>query len=125
MDWLRASRGFAVAFDLVVGAVFWVWAIYNTATKGGFDAGCVSFAFAVLSGILGCARHKWYPSFMYCAHALVTINYIGGAIVKNTTSEMGVTGFRIYCALFAVLWAATGVWFRAVHRKLLGYDTDL
>lgn len=108
----------SVVWEIVVGGFFWLWAVFNVATRG-FDAGIISFLFAVCAGVLGAwtlrapsrINSVAYLVLLIVAHILVTLNWIGGAKNWNTGSKMGPSGFRIYCSFFACVWGLLGIFF--------------
>lgn len=54
---------------------------------------------------------SWFLGLVVAAHAIVTFNYIGGAVAWNKTAKMGPAGFRAYCISLACLWAILGAAF--------------
>ena len=61
-------------------AVFCAWAVYNTVTDS-FDAGCVTFALALLASLYGCGLccgvQRWaYRILATASYAVVALNYV-------------------------------------------------
>jgi hypothetical protein len=108
----------------LVGLVFWVWAVWNTATKG-FDLGAVSFLAAVAACGVGfrraalpldtsaCACQRWLLGGV-CG--FVALNYALGVVVVD-----GVTT-RLYFGVGVAWWLAAGATGVVLLQRLLKAD---
>ena len=96
--------------SLMVASFFWLWAVFNTFTKGHFDLGAVSFLTVMLTSAYLLIQRTPSPSFLTCllvtaSHLFVSINYALGAYIGLEVLDPPRQGFGAYCIVFSVLWA--------------------
>jgi len=110
----RLARGiwYAGLFVVVVSAIFWVWAVYNTITQS-LDSGVLLFLVTAAAGITGIVASKKkglcvskaYFWLTVIGHAISTIIYAGATILRHETLWV------VYCVVAAFCWLATGIYF--------------
>ena len=93
---------------VTTAAIFWLWALANTAKNGKLDLGLLSFAYvfaAGVSGLISVSNPSTYAASLHLSllrvgYPLVAANYVLGLALSEQL------GLRIYCAIFAMMWSA-------------------
>lgn len=124
-----------VWFDIILGGIFWLWALSNVIKHKRVDLGAITFFTVLIAGIVGMVAaygpdnvvtEDYFTGFIryqLFAHCFVALNFFLGMLLpekKIEDKKMNLTQWRIFCGSFSLLWLGTGIYF-----FISGQDSDV